>query len=76
MNDRLRLIEDCRLVQNVLCNTSEIDAELAKVRSELEVVSELSRKAICENARTAMSQTSGANATTATWSVTSKRLNG
>lgn len=56
MNDRQGLIEDCRLAQTVLCDTSEIDAELAELRSELEVVSELSRKAIYENARTAMSQ--------------------
>ena len=56
MNGRKGLIEDCRLAQSVLCDTSGIDAELAGVRSELEVVSELSRKAIYENARTAMSQ--------------------
>ena len=56
MNDRQELIEDCRMAQAVLCDTSEIDVELAEVRSELEVVSELSRKAIYENARTAMSQ--------------------
>ena len=48
--------DDCRLAQDVLCHTSDIDAELAEVRSELEVVSELSRKAIYENVRTAMSQ--------------------
>lgn len=55
MGDRNGLIEDCRMTQSVLCDTSEIDVELAEVRSELEVVSELSRKAIYENARTAMS---------------------
>ena len=56
MGDRNGLIEDCRMAQSVLCDTSGIDAELAEVRSEIEVVSELSRKAIYENARTAMSQ--------------------
>ena len=56
MNDRQGLIEDCRMAQTILCDTSEIDAELVKVRNELEAVSELSRKAIYENARTAMSQ--------------------
>ena len=56
MDDRNGLIEDCRMAQTVLCDTLEIDAELAEVRSEIEVVSELSRKAIYENARTAMSQ--------------------
>ncbi len=56
MGDRNGLIEDCRLAQSVLCDTSGIDVQLAEVRSELEVVAELSRKAIYENARTAMSQ--------------------
>ena len=56
MNDRQGLIDDCRMAQTALCDTSAIDIELTKVRSELGVVSELSRKAIYENARTAMSQ--------------------
>lgn len=44
------------MAQTVLFDTSEIDVELAEVRSELEVVSELSKKAIYENARTPMNQ--------------------
>ena len=56
MDDRQGMIEDCRLAQSVLCDTSGIDAELAEVRSEIEVVSDLSRKAIYECARTAISQ--------------------
>jgi len=51
------LIEDCRLAQGVLCDTTAIDAELAELRSEIEVVTELSRKAIYENSRTAVNQT-------------------
>jgi hypothetical protein len=50
MKSRNGLIEDCRLVQGVLCNTSAIDAELVELLSEIEVVAELSRKAILENA--------------------------
>lgn len=57
MGDRNGLIEDCRLAQNVLCDTAAIDAELAELRSEIDVVTELSRKAIYENARTAVNQT-------------------
>lgn len=57
MSNRNGLIEDCRLVQSVLCNTSAIDAELVDLLSEIEVVTELSRKAILENARTAVNQT-------------------
>lgn len=56
MENRKGLIEDCRLARSVLCDTATIDAELDVVRSELEVVAELSRKAIYENARTALSQ--------------------
>lgn len=56
MGNRNGLIEDCRLVQRVLCDTSAIDAELVELLSEIEVVTELSRKAILENARTAVNQ--------------------
>ena len=57
MNDRDGLIEDCRLAQKVLCDTTAIDTELAELLREIEVVIELSRKAIYENARTAVNQT-------------------
>lgn len=57
MESRDGLIEDCRLAQGVLCDTAAIDAELTELQSEIEVVTELSRKAIYENARTAVNQT-------------------
>jgi DNA invertase Pin-like site-specific DNA recombinase len=57
MESRDGLIEDCRLAQGVLCDTSAIDGELAELRNEIDVVTELSRKAIYENARTAVNQT-------------------
>ena len=56
MKSRNGLIEDCRLAQGVLCDTSAIDAELVELLSEIEVVTELSRKAILESARTAVNQ--------------------
>lgn len=56
MATRDGLIEDCRLAQTVLCNTSAVDAELADLHREIEVVTELSRQAIYENARTAVNQ--------------------
>jgi len=56
MENREGLIEDCRLVQSTLCDTTEIEIELAKLLEEVEVVAELSRKAIAENARTGMDQ--------------------
>ena len=57
MSNRNGLIEDCRLVQGVLCDTTAIDAELVELHSELEVVTALSRNAVLENARTAVNQT-------------------
>ena len=57
MSNRNGLIEDCRLVQGVLSDTSAIDAELLELLSEIEVIAELSRKAILENARKAVNQT-------------------
>jgi hypothetical protein len=57
MESRDGLVENCRLVQSTLRDTTAIDAELADLRREIEVVAELSRKAIYENARTAQSQT-------------------
>ncbi|NLV59938.1 MAG: hypothetical protein GXY67_14415 [Clostridiales bacterium] len=57
MHNRDGLIEDCRLTQNVLCDTTAIDTELAELIREIEVVTELSRKAIYENARSAADQT-------------------
>lgn len=57
MSDRNGLIEDCRLAQGVLCDISAIDTELVELLSEIEVVTELSRKAILENARIAVNQT-------------------
>ena len=56
MGDREELITDCRLAQSLLCDCSEIDAELAELGQEIEVVTELSKKAIYEHARTVVSQ--------------------
>ena len=56
MEDRTGLIEDCRMAQFVLSDTAAIDAELTELHREIEVVAELSRKSIYENARTAINQ--------------------
>ena len=50
MDDRDRIIEDCRMAQTMICDTRAIDVELARFRQELEVVAELSRKEIHRNA--------------------------
>jgi hypothetical protein len=56
MGGRDELLTNCRLAQQVLCDQSEIDAELAELRREIEVVTELSKKAIYENAMVPVSQ--------------------
>ena len=53
---REELIANCRLSQSILCDCTEIDAELEELRREIEVVFELSKKAIYENARVATNQ--------------------
>ena len=50
------LIEDCRLAQTTLCDTTLIDVELTKFQEEIEIVVEFSRKAIYENAQTGLNQ--------------------
>lgn len=50
------LIANCRLAQKTLCDCSDIDAELDELHREIEVVAELSRKAIYENAHAAIDQ--------------------
>jgi len=56
MGDREQLLTNCRLAQSYLCDCSKIDAELEKLRQEIEAVTELSTKAIYENARVVVSQ--------------------
>ena len=56
IENRDGLIEDCRLAQSILCDTTSIDTEFAELQREIEVVTELSRKAIYDNARTAQNQ--------------------
>jgi DNA invertase Pin-like site-specific DNA recombinase len=56
MEGRDELLANCRIAQSVLCDTAAIDAELDELIQEIEVVSELSRKAIFENARTCVDQ--------------------
>ncbi len=50
LDDRDRILEDCRLARDLLCDTGAIDAELARLRQELAVVAELSRKEIHKSA--------------------------
>lgn len=56
MGGREELIANCRLAKETLCDCSELDAELEELQREIEVVTELSKKAIYENASMAVNQ--------------------
>lgn len=56
MSDRDEVLTNCRLAQEVLCDCSAIETELAELHREIEVVSELMRKSIYENARFGVNQ--------------------
>jgi len=53
---REELIANCHLAQESICDYTDIDVELDALRREMEVVAELSRKAIYENAHTVINQ--------------------
>lgn len=53
---RDELIDNCRLAQKKLCDCSDIETELTELHREIEVVSELSRKSIYENAHSTINQ--------------------
>ena len=54
IGDRDEVLSNCRLAQEVLCDCSAIETELAELHREIEVVSELTKKSIYENARFAI----------------------
>ncbi len=54
--NRDEILENCRMMQDILTDCSEIDAKQTAVLQEMEVVSELTRKYIMENSVTAQNQ--------------------
>lgn len=54
--DKEALLEDCRIIQNTLTDTTEIDKKLVELSRESEIVSELMQKSIDENACMVQSQ--------------------
>ncbi len=54
--NRDALLEDCRLIQTALTDCSEIDAKLEKLLQEIEVVGELTKRCIEDNAQNAQDQ--------------------
>ena len=55
--NRDRLIEDCRVMQTVLTDCSEIDAEIENMLGETEVIAGLVESCVNENSRSALDQT-------------------
>lgn len=56
MSNRIALIEDCRLLYSYLMNFTEIETKCKELLGEMEVVSELVKKLINENAATPINQ--------------------
>ena len=54
--DRARLIEDCGIMRDALCNCSAIDAEIEAALQETDVVAELIRRCVDENSSIAQDQ--------------------
>ncbi len=54
--NRVEILENCQMMQNLLTDCTEIDEKQQAVLQEMEVVSELTRKYITENSRTAQNQ--------------------
>ena len=55
-DNRERLLEDCRIMQDTLTDTKAIDDEIESLDMEIEIVNGLIRKSIMENATTAQNQ--------------------
>jgi hypothetical protein len=56
MENRDSLIEDCREAQKLLCDTVAIEAEIAELEREVDLVDGLARQAIQANAREVIDQ--------------------
>ena len=54
--NRDEILENCRMMQNLLTDCNEIDEKQQEVLQEMEVVSELTRKYIMKNSQTAQNQ--------------------
>jgi len=54
--NRDEILENCRMMQNLLTDCTEIDEKQRAILQEMEVVSELTRKYIMENSQTAQNQ--------------------
>ena len=53
LGDKERILDDCRLMQNTLTDCEGIDGQIAALEQEIEVVTELTKRCISENAQAA-----------------------
>ena len=51
------LLEDCRAMQDAICDCTDLNTKLDRLYRELEVLTELVRKCVNENAQVALNQT-------------------
>ena len=51
-----QIIDDCRTLLDVLCDTSELDSKLSSVLQEIEIITELTNRCIQENSVSAQNQ--------------------
>ena len=58
LDDRKFIIEDCQMLMNQLADTSTLDDEEHQLLAEMDVLGELLRKAIAQNAAETLDQTS------------------
>ena len=56
LGDKEHILDDCRLMQNTLTDCEGIDSEIAEMEQEIEVVTELTKRCVAENAQAALSQ--------------------
>ena len=56
MTDKTKIIEDCHLMIETICDCTELNAEIETLNEELKVVSELVSQCVNENARKKQSQ--------------------
>ena len=56
VTDKGAVLDDCRVIRDTLTDCSSIEQELADLKREVEVVTELARRCISENAQTAQDQ--------------------
>lgn len=56
LESRATLLDDCRLMQTELTDWSSIDLEISELYQEMDVVTELTRKCVEQNSRSAQSQ--------------------